>query len=100
MKNTHIIVALILLLAMPFGVVHADVSPLPLSDWYAVAWAQESDSLHWINAQGEQVSIQRPQMQGEISIQQTRLHISPNGRLLLSIAPLNTGREGIGLYDL
>lgn len=72
---------------------------LPASDWYAVAWVQESDTLHWINAQGEQASIPRPALDNAISLAQTRLHISPNGETLAVIAPLSNGREGIGIYS-
>lgn len=75
-------------------------TPLPPSDWYTVAWVESTDTLHWINAQGEQASIPRPTLEGEISQAQTRLQISPNGRWLVIISPLNNGREGIGFFDL
>jgi hypothetical protein len=74
--------------------------PLPTAAWYAVAWVEATDTLHWINAQGEQTSIARPMLPGEINPAQSRLHIAPNGQYLVVIASINTGRESIGFYDL
>jgi len=73
---------------------------LPQSDWYAVAWNEESDTLHWINADGEQVSIERPRLPDENgSAGETTLFISPDGATMVITAPLNTGQYGIGFYD-
>ena len=100
MKHTYILVLLTLLLStMYFGVVKADVSYPPQMDWYAIVMDANGGSLSFIHANGEHLLIPLPIMQGEISVTQTRLHVSPNGHYLLSIAPLNTGREGIGLYS-
>lgn len=82
------------------GAAQAATTPLPASPWYAVAWVQATDTLHWINANGQQASIQRPALEGEISLAQTRMHISPNGRTLLMITPLLNGREAIAFYNL
>jgi hypothetical protein len=73
--------------------------PLPASPWYAVTWEEASDTLHWINASGEQASIARPKLEGQASQAQTRLHISPDGRFLVVISPLVNGHEGIGFYN-
>src|SRR5690606_1774009 len=72
---------------------------LPAAPWYAVTWEEATDTLHWINASGEQASIARPKLDGQVSQTQTRLHISPNGRTLVVISPLLNGREAIGFYD-
>lgn len=94
-------VRFILCLLMIFGFVSmVSAAALPQSDWYAVTWVEASDTLHWVNENGEQVSIPRPQLEGEISQAQTRLHISPNGRTLIVISPLLNGHEGIGFYDI
>ncbi len=72
---------------------------LPASPWYAVTWQEADDTLHWINANGEQASIARPKLDGQISQAMTRLHISPDGRTLVVISPLLNGHEGIGFYN-
>jgi len=80
------------------AVLAADL-PLPASPWYAVTWEEASDTLHWINAGGEQASIARPKLEGQISQAMTRLHVSPDGRTLVVISPLLNGHEGIGFYN-
>ncbi|NDJ78411.1 MAG: hypothetical protein GYB65_19350, partial [Chloroflexi bacterium] len=103
-KPVVLVVALLLiagtlLLVMPRTAV-AD-GTLPPATWYAVVWQQNTNSLHWINANGEQASIPRPRLQNEASATSgVRLHISPNGRYLVVMAPLLDGREGIGFFDL
>ncbi|MBW4438848.1 MAG: hypothetical protein KME04_17050 [Pleurocapsa minor GSE-CHR-MK-17-07R] len=74
---------------------------LPASPWYAVTWVPSTDRLHWITPAGEQASISRPQMPGETGdLAQTTVRIAPNGRQLVMMTPLNSGRWGIGFYDL
>jgi hypothetical protein len=80
--------------------VYAQDTPLPAAEWYAVAWVQETDTLHWINTQGEQASRARPTLTGEANPAQAHVHIAPNGQVLVIVAPLENGREGIGFYDL
>jgi hypothetical protein len=77
----------------------AEAVALPASNWYAVIWLQNTDTLHWVNANGEQASIPRPVLPNQISQAQTRLAISPDGRYLVVISPLLNGREAIGFYD-
>lgn len=93
-----LLLLLLALLASVQATFAADL-PLPASPWYAVTWEEATDTLHWINASGEQASIARPKLEGQISQTQTRLHISPNGRYLIVISPLLNGREGIGFYN-
>ncbi|MFN8527457.1 MAG: SH3 domain-containing protein [Anaerolineae bacterium] len=74
---------------------------LPPALWYAVAWVPTTDRLHWINANGEQADIPRPVMPNESPVSNaTHVHIAPNGRTLVSVAPLQNGHWGIGFYDL
>lgn len=93
-----VVLLVALLLATTQAVFAADL-PLPASAWYAVTWEEASDTLHWVNAAGEQASIARPKLEGQISQAQTRLHISPDGRYLVVISPLLNGHEGIGFYN-
>ncbi len=74
---------------------------LPPANWYAVVREVQTDRLHWITASGEQASITRPRMFNEVQgAPNLEVYISPNGRTLVSIAPLNSGLWGIGFYDL
>ena len=95
-RVTRLALCLMLFVLMVF-ITNADTA-LPESEWYAVTWVEASDTLHWVNANGEQASIPRPKLDGQISQAATRLHMSPNGRYLAVISPLNNGREGIGFY--
>src|SRR5690606_2622536 len=79
--------------------VQADTN-LPNSAWYAVAWVRDSDSLHWINADGEQGSIERPTWTEEAANTEPWIHISANGRILVQIVQQANGYEGIGFYDI
>ncbi len=80
--------------------VMASQAALPLSDWYAVAYVPADDSLHWITAAGEQVSIQRPVWTDENPAVQPRLHITPDGRTLIQLVEAMSGRQQIAFYDL
>ncbi len=71
---------------------------LMASTWYAVAYAPENDTLHWINAQGEQGQLARPHLIDEAAF--IDLRISPNGRTMVIAARLNSGLEALGVYDL
>ncbi|HYO88782.1 MAG TPA: hypothetical protein VER79_09040 [Candidatus Limnocylindrales bacterium] len=74
---------------------------LPPAPWYAVAWTQSTDRLHWITAAGEQGSIARPHLVNESDDKApTDLWISPDGRTLVIATPVEGGRDGIGFYDL
>jgi hypothetical protein len=101
LRNTlsRVLAALLALLVITTQVAQAADLPLPPSNWYAVTWEEASDTLHWINASGEQASIARPKLEGQASQAQTRLHISPDGRYLVVISPLINGREAIGFYN-
>lgn len=105
MNRTQFLKLLSALLALTIGlfggVVHAAPAALPASGWYAVAWNRASNTLHWINAGGEQASIERPRLPEEaIDGSNARVTVSPNGRTLVITAVLTNGREGIGFYDL
>lgn len=82
------------------GLVRADDAVLPSADWYAVVWQGIDDSLHWVNADGEQASIARPHLPGEADANVIDLHISPDQRVLVLAAQLTNGNHGIGFYDL
>ena len=89
---------LLLLLLLSIALV-AQAAELPAADWYAVTWVEETDTLHWINENGEQASISRPQLPNELTTSNAHLRISPNGRYLAEALPLTNGRMGIGFYD-
>lgn len=67
--------------------------------WYAVVWNRSTDTLHWINHVGEQASIPRPKLPNEAGYG-ISFYISPNGRYMVIHGMLNTGRDGLGFYDL
>ena len=78
----------------------AQAEALPASSWYAVAWNHDADQLFWINAQGSQAMIDRPQIPNEKSGGQKSLYFSRNGKSMVVIAEQNDGRFGLGFYDL
>lgn len=75
-------------------------TPLPASSWYAVAHVRDADTLHWINANGEQASMPRPTWADEAPDVLPQIYISPDGRTLVQTVQLATGFEAIGFYDL
>ncbi|MCB9436693.1 MAG: hypothetical protein H6673_06825 [Anaerolineales bacterium] len=91
--------ALVALLSLAWPA-QAAPSSLPASNWYAVTWVKTTDTLHWVNAAGEQASLPRPKLPNEAgNLSQTTLHISPNGRILVETAPLLNGNLGVGFYS-
>src|SRR5688572_29832694 len=81
----------------------AAVQMLPAAPWYAVAWIKSNDTLHWLNASGEQAVLPRPRLANEVPLNPNtppQMRISPNGRYLVLAAKLNNGREGLGIFDL
>ena len=75
-------------------------TPLPASNWYAVTWVRTTDTLHWINANGEQGQLARPKLPNEIENSATlRMEISPNGQNMVLITNLQNGNLGIGFYS-
>ncbi len=74
-------------------------TPLPEADWYAITWVPASDTLHWINENGEQGSLPRPQLPDETPEAEHGIHIAPDGRYMVMVSPLETNRLGIGFYD-
>jgi hypothetical protein len=73
---------------------------LPASNWYAVTYVSSTDTLHWINAQGEQGQLDRPHLANEAANPAVlRMRISPNGQHMVLIASLNNGNLGVGFYD-
>lgn len=78
----------------------AHAEALPAANWYAVAWNHQADQLFWINAQGSQAMIDRPQIPDEKPNGMKSLHFSRNGKTMVVIAEQNDNRYGIGFYDL
>lgn len=68
--------------------------------WTAVLWALETDTLHWVTAEGEQRSTPRPQLPDEDPAASAQIKLSPDGRYLVVTALLNNGNQGIGFYDI
>lgn len=75
----------------------ATAQTIPSSDWYVTVYEPTTDTLHWVNMDGEQTSISRPRMPQETSYLDMR--ISPNGRYMVMTALLSNGRVGLGIYD-
>lgn len=104
MRNTkHFVILTLILMAVTIFTpsnqsVEANTT-LPASDWYAVIWNRTTDTLHWVNSATEQASMARPKLPGE-GQQGVSLYISPNGRWLMIHGPLQSGRDGLGFYDL
>ncbi len=71
--------------------------PLASSAWYAVVYQPESDSLHWINAQGQQAQMPRPHLPDEVAYGDLR--ISPNGHHMVMVAQLSNGNQAVGIYS-
>ncbi len=104
------ILGLVLLAAMPmvsaaefFMPSSGALADFPPSQWWLVAHDQCADTLHWINTSGEYVSIPRPVMPNEAATPECSsrsMHISQNGRYFVQSASLNSGRTGVGFYDL
>ncbi len=70
---------------------------LPASPWYAVVHQPETDTLHWMNAGGQQASMPRPTLPNEVS--HLGLRISPDGRTMVMAGVLSNGLQGLGIYD-
>lgn len=82
----------------PVGNPPQDVT-LPTSAWWVLVYVRDSETLHWVNANGEQASLARPVLPNEASDSYATLQVSRNGRYLLVAATLNNGRQGLGIYD-
>lgn len=93
------LVALIVGGLLPAAPARADQA-LPPYAWYAVAWTQEDDTLHWISALGAVASNARPTLPNEQPDAVPDMLISPDGRYLVLAAQLTTTNQGIGIYDL
>ena len=95
----YLLITVLILALFSAATIYANAT-LPAANWYAVAWVQATDTLHWINESGEQASIPRPAMLDEAGeLIQKRLFISPNGRYLVIVSPLTSGNLGLGFYD-
>lgn len=94
---TFAVALLLSLFSMPLS---AQSRTLPPSLWYAVVWNAASDSLHWINASGEQASLERPKLPGEAATSAPEVQISANGRYLMQTATLESQAQALALYDL
>ncbi len=103
------VVMVVLAVALAFGASagmrgwDAEAAALPASSWWLVVHDQCDDTLHWINDAGEFAAIPRPQLPGEApgaACSYKALHISQDGRYMVLAAPLTSGRNGIGFYDL
>lgn len=73
---------------------------LPASDWYAVVFNRTADTLHWLNADGQQAVIERPKLPNEALIPSAKVQLSRDGRFLAVAASLDAGGTGLGFYDL
>lgn len=78
----------------------ADETLLPDAPWYAVTWERTSDTLHWVNINGEQARIQRPVWTDEAPNIDPRLHITANGRTLIQMVERTNGIQSLAFHDL
>ena len=109
-RNLSLIIVGVMLVLLPAVVLAAphatptrEGTALPASAWWLVIHDQCNDTLHWINPSGEFATIPRPVLPGEAAgspCSYRPLHISQDGRYLVQTAPLASGRQGIGFYDL
>lgn len=104
LRSTRTITALLVIVTASFLTVLSSqitqAQSLPTSSWYAVVWSQNDDTLHWVNAQGEQTSIPRPKLPGETADATPQFNFSRDGRYAVISAPLESGVDGIGIYDI
>jgi len=91
---------LILLLVMLVCVWPLHAQDLPDAPWYTVIWLPEADTLHWLNADGEAFTMPRPKLPAEAAFPQAQMRVSADGRVLMIVAALLDGSQGIGFYDL
>lgn len=93
---------LVILTLLPF--IHssrvARAETLPPADWYAVVWNRNADQLFWINAQGSQAHIDRPQLPNEKPDGFKQVDFSRNGKSMVIVAEQISGQYGLGFYDL
>jgi hypothetical protein len=75
----------------------ATAQELPSADWYLVVYRASENALYWINENGQQAALARPQLPQESSYLDMR--ISPTGRYGVISATLTNGRQGLGIYD-
>lgn len=73
---------------------------LQTSAWVIVMYDDTIDTLYWLDENGEQASLQRPNLPNEANPANPRMLISPNGRILVIKASLANGLQGLGFYDL
>lgn len=91
----------LLMIALAVGVpIRAEDVPLPEADWYGVIWHSDEDTLHWVNPAGAVASIPRPRLPDEPLGSQPSLALSPDGAVLLVVAPVAQDRTQLGFYDL
>lgn len=85
------------LLLLGWRVQPSTAQPLPASDWYAVVYRPTTNTLHWINAAGEQATLPRPTLPDEAEY--LGMWISPNGQHMVMVVRLNDNRQRLGVYD-
>jgi hypothetical protein len=92
---------ILVILTLSFSVILASLikadQPLPVSPWYAIVHQPETDTLHWINAAGEQASMPRPTLENETQF--LDLRVSPNGQTMFMASEVIGGQQGLGIYD-
>lgn len=73
---------------------------LPDADWWALVYLPSTDTLHWLNPNGQQLVLPRPQLPGEANFGFPEMHVGANGRMLVVAMPINGGAAyGLGFYD-
>ena len=73
---------------------------LPAADWWALVYLPGTDTLHWLNPDGEQIMMPRPELPDEVNFGFPEMHVGANGRMLVLAMPINDGDEyGLGFYD-
>lgn len=94
-------ICLLFLFILSIGVpTFAQTQELPEADWYSVVWVRGDDTLHWISPNGEPAAIPRPKLADELANANPQMRFSRDGRYMLLVAELNSGVNGIGIYDI
>ena len=96
MHRTILSLLICIILISSATITYANQS-LPTSPWYAVVHQPETDTMHWYNAAGEQASIPRPTLENETAF--LDLRVTPNGKMMIMVAEVQGGMQGIGIYD-
>jgi hypothetical protein len=74
---------------------------LPDADYWTVIYTSQSDSLRWLNADGEFTAIPRPNLSPQVDTTiPPQMRMSRDGRYLIMVQTLRDSRDILGFYDV